>query len=368
MSPGQLRNQILMAVRRDVGLRLDELCEITGAPMAEVRSTCWALTNTGALDYCRGGYFRASSTEESAPDGDGFVIPAGLRAAMLVPRQGPRHRQPARVTPGAFRARGMPVPEHPAQMNVYQLTGRQGLPWSPGVDVHIGRRGGELLGGNAFLCVDCDTTLAVDGSVWLDGFRWLMDAATTAGEILDLTACLTVRTPGDRDRGHAPGWHLWWRADPDRPVRFGPLRRCPVVEIKNRCTAPGSPGYQVCHVPAELPALPRWLAEIAGPPRVRAATSPVAGAVPAESAQKRLRGILGCLLAAERGGRNQLLFWSALRAGELVAAGALDPGAAEKCLHAAAADIGLVSEDGDQAVMATIRSGFERAGVAHAAH
>src|SRR5690349_9257316 len=67
-------------------------------------------------------------------------------------------------TPGAFRAAGLPVPGHPAQRNVYQLTGRQGLPWSPGIDAHIRRRGGELLGHGRLILVDIDIPAAVDGA------------------------------------------------------------------------------------------------------------------------------------------------------------------------------------------------------------
>jgi len=75
-----------------------------------------------------------------------FVVPAVLREAMFVPGQVAGRPGPARVTASAFRAAGLPVPGHPAQRNIYQLTGRQGLPWTPGLDAHIGRRGGELLG------------------------------------------------------------------------------------------------------------------------------------------------------------------------------------------------------------------------------
>jgi hypothetical protein len=296
-----------------------------------------------------------------------YVVPPALRSAMFVPRQAPGRREPARVTAGAFRARGLAVPEHPAQQNIYQLTGRQGVPWSPGIDAHIARRGAELLGGSEFICVDCDTTLAVDGSVWIDGFRWLADAAVAAGQFLDITACVAVRTPGNPGRDHGPGWHLWWRRDPGNPVRLGPLRRCPAVEIKVRCTAPGSPGYRVRCAPAKLPVLPRSLADLAGRPPVPAEI-PAKGAPSAASAWRRLHGLLGCLLAAERGERNRTLYWAARRAGELVAAGGLQAGAVEQALRAAAGDIGLTSEPGgDRAVGATIRSGFERAGVAYAA-
>jgi hypothetical protein len=372
MSATRLRNQILMAVRRDAGLRLAELCEITGAPLADVRSACWAMCNTGTLDYCQGGYFRAASTETDAAQedvsADGYAVPAALRNARFVPRQAPGRREPARVTAGAFRARGLPVPEYPAQQNVYQLTGRQGLAWTPGIDAHAARRGAELLGGEDFLCVDCDTTLAVDGSVWLSGMRWLADAATAAGELLDMSACVAVQTPGDRDRGHAPGWHLWFRRDPAYPVRLGPLRRCPAVEIKGRATAPGSPRYRVCSAPGELPLLPRWLADIAGPPPVPAAPRAGSGTGGA-AAWHRLHGVVNCVLAADRGERNRTLYWGASRAGELVAAGVFEASAVERALCAAAGDIGLLAEDGERAVLATIRSGFQRAGVmAHAGH
>ena len=74
-----------------------------------------------------------------------YVVPAVLRGAMFVPRQAAGRREPARVAPAAFIAAGLPVPGHRAQRNVYQLTRRRGLPWTPGLDGHIRRRGGELL-------------------------------------------------------------------------------------------------------------------------------------------------------------------------------------------------------------------------------
>jgi hypothetical protein len=200
---------------------------------------------------------------------DEFVVPPALRGARFVPRQAPGRREPLQVTASAFRARGMEVPEDRARWNVYQLTERHGFQWSPQVDYHVRRRGAELLGDNEFLCVDADQHLAVDGTVWLDGLRWLTDAGITAGELLDITLFVAVRTPGNPDRRHGPGWHLWCRSDPDYPVRTGPLRRCAAVEIKSRCTAPGSPQYEVRHAPGELPVIPRWIAELAGQPRPR---------------------------------------------------------------------------------------------------
>ena len=170
------------------------------------------------------------------------VVPAVLRGAMFVPWQAAGRREPARVTPGAFKAAGLPVPEHPAQRNVYQLTRRQGLPWTPGLDAHIRRRGGELLGHGQLILVDIDTPAAVDGAPMADALRWLSDRAVEAGGLLDLSATLAVRTPGHPDSGHLPGWHLWYRADPACPVHMGPLARCHAVELLPVAPARGRPG------------------------------------------------------------------------------------------------------------------------------
>ena len=171
-----------------------------------------------------------------------YVVPAVLRGAMFVPRQAPGRREPARVTPGAFKAAGLPVPGHPAQRNVYQLTRRQGLPWTPGLDGRIRRRGGELLGHGQLILVDIDTPAAADGTPMLDALRWLSDAAVEAGGLLDLSATVSVRTPGHPDRGHLPGWHLWYRADPGGPVRMGPLGAATPSNCGPAAPARGRPG------------------------------------------------------------------------------------------------------------------------------
>ncbi len=290
-------------------------------------------------------------------------MPAVLRGARFVPRQAPGRREPARVSPGAFKAAGLPVPEHPAQRNVYQLTGRQGLPWTPGLDAHIRRRGGELLAHGELVLVDIDTPAAVDGTPMVNALRWLSDQAVRAGETLDLSATLSVRTPGHPGSGHLPGWHLWYRADPACPVHMGPLARCHAVELRARGTCPGSPGYVVWSEPDRLPVLPPWIAGLAGPPP-EPVTSTGTGHSGANSGA-RLHGIIGRLLAARRGERNRLLFWASLRVGELVADGDLDAGTAGQALTDAADRLGLVREDGQRAVAATIRSGFQRVGAAY---
>lgn len=292
-----------------------------------------------------------------------YVVPAVLRGARFVPGQAAGRREPARVTAGAFWAAGLPVPAHPAQRNVYQLTGRRGLPWTPRLDAHIRRRGGELLGGGELIVVDIDTPAAVDGTPAINAVRWLADRAVEAGGMLDLSATVSVRTPGHPDRGHLPGWHLWYRTDPCRPVHMGPLARCPAVELRWRGTCPGSPGYVVFPGPGQLAVLPEWMAGLAGPPPMPAAGTGTGHG--GAGGQARLHGIIGRLLAARRGERNRLLFWASLRTGELVADGDLDAAAAGRALTEAAAQMGLVREDGQRAVAATIRSGFERMGVAY---
>jgi len=292
-----------------------------------------------------------------------YMVPRALRGAMVVPWQEPGRREPARVTAGAFRAAGLPVPEHPGQRNIYQLTRRHGLPWSPGLDVQIRRRGGELLGHGNLILVDIDTPAAVDGRPLVDAVRWLADRAVEGGGLLDLSGTVSVRTPGHGASGHLPGWHLWYRADPACPVNLGPLDRCHAIELRGRGTCPGSPGYQVCARPDDLPVLPRWIARLAGPP-----PAPVTAAITGRGgahARARLHGIIGRLLAARRGERNRLLFWASLRAGELVADGDLDAHTAALTLTGAATQIGLAGEDGPRAVAATIRSGFRRTGAAY---
>jgi len=291
-----------------------------------------------------------------------YVVPTVLRGATFVPWQAPGRRQPARVTAGGLAAGGLPVPEHPAQRNIYQLTRRQGLPWSPGLDAQIRRRGGELLGHGNLVLVDIDCPAAVDGGPLVDALRWLADRAVEDGGLLDLLATVSVRTPGHSSSGHLPGWHLWYRANPARPVHLGPLGRCPAIELRRRGTCPGSPGYLVYANPDELPFLPRWLTGLAGPPPAPVTVTVTGGG--GLYAQARLKGIIGRLQAARRGERNRLLFWASLRAGELVADGDLDARTAAEVLTDAASRIGLVGDDGPRAVAATIRSGLNRAGAA----
>lgn len=272
-------------------------------------------------------------------------------------RESPTSRRPAAVSPGAFRARGLAVPEDPRQWNHYQLTERQGAPWSPGIDRWIAAQGGELLTADLILA-DVDIRRAVDGSALLDSFRWLADRATEVGEVLDIATALTVRTPGHPENGHLPGWHLWYRLDSEHPVRTGPLERCRDIELKRRGTCPGSPGYEIRHIPDEIPVLPQWLAALAGKPRIiQARAGRTFGQV-----SGRLEGIIDSLLEAGPGDhRRNLLFWAARRCREMIAAGELDTGVATSSLYVAAEDNGLVAKRGEADVRRTIADGLRGA-------
>jgi hypothetical protein len=284
-------------------------------------------------------------TSQPAGTQQQYAVPALLRDSGFVPRQ-PGTRRPAPVLPAAFTRRGRPVPAERGQWNCYQLTERQGYPWSPELDAYVSRCGAELLGRGRTACLDVDNPLAVDGTPMVNALKWLTDQAAKVGEILDVTACLSVRTPGHRDRGHGEGWHFWYRIDPDRPVRFGALDQLKIrdrdgnevkpIEIKSRATCPGSPGYVVHAAPEELSLLPGWLAELIGPPRERQPSAAGGGPV-----RVRLEGIVTRLLDAANGERNHLLFWAAARCGEMVSGGQLDAATARKVLADAAAEIGL---------------------------
>lgn len=291
-------------------------------------------------------------------NGQEFVVPEVLMPARFVPRQEPGRREPARVTAGAFRKFGLPVPENPAQLNSYQLSRRQGFDWSPSIDTHVRRRGAELLGCGRFACLDLDTALAVDGSIWQDGMRRLADFAAEAGDVLDLSGCVVVRTPGNGS--HGEGWHVWYRANDAYAVRFGALDRCPLVEIKPRATCPGSPGYTIKSVPdGELAVLPGWICALA-PPRPPSAVSTRSGS--GAPVWRRLEGIVDFLLGLHEGDqRNHWLFWASARCAEMVAAGELEVAQAERILMRAAESNGHTSKHGVPATLATIRSGLRTA-------
>ena len=160
---------------------------------------------------------------------------------MLVPWQAPGRREPARVTPGAFTAAGLPVPEHRSQRNIYQLTRRQGLAWTPGLDAHIRRRGGELLGHGHLILVDIDSPAAVDGRPLVNALRWLADRAVKAGGLLDLSATVRCAPPATPQAGTWPGGTCG--TGPTRAI-LCTWDRWPAATPSNYAPAAPAPGHR----------------------------------------------------------------------------------------------------------------------------
>jgi hypothetical protein len=193
----------------------------------------------------------------------GYVVPELLRGCRFIPRY---------ANSRAY----LSTPDGSA----YKVGKAQGWwPWSAEVDEWVAASGAEMtsIGDDRWLCVDCDTTLIPGGVVGLHGFKRLLDFATQAGEVISpLSDWLAVATPGHAGGRNpkGPGWHFWFPW-PEGGVKLGALARCPNIEIKAFCTAPGSPGYEVRNVPPGRPRFPAWLLELAGRPDGKA---PRAGA------------------------------------------------------------------------------------------
>jgi hypothetical protein len=115
-----------------------------------------------------------------------------------------------------------------------------------------------------------------------------------------------------------------------------------------------------------LPEAPQWLLDLAAPPPSPKPQRPPMALFRA-STGRRVRYVASAVerealavAAAPRGQRNPRLFLAAARLGELVRADLLPRAVVEAALEAAAADCGLIHDDGVRAVAATIRSGLTR--------
>jgi hypothetical protein len=194
----------------------------------------------------------------------GYVVPAVLRGARFVPWQAPGRREPARVSAGAFQAAGLPVPEHPGQRNIDQLTGRQGLAWTPGLDARSPAT--RAVGHGYLILVDIDVPAAADGSPLVNGAlagRPRGGGRGTAGPVGH-----RVRAhPGHPASGHLPRWHLWYPADPARPVHWARWAAAP-----SHPEAP-APDHQYLVRSPPMSCWPAWLNGWPGRPRTATATS-----------------------------------------------------------------------------------------------
>ncbi len=77
---------------------------------------------------------------------------------------------------------------------------------------------------------------------------------------------------------------------------------------------------------------------------------------------RRLRALARVVAAAAEGQRNALTFWGACRAGELVAAGALDEATGAAAIEEAARAAGLPGDEARRTTRNGLRRGLEGAG------
>lgn len=182
--------------------------------------------------------------------------------------------------------------------------------------------------------------------------RALAEYAAEIGEAVPETFTVTT----------GRGAHWYFRQPDDAPLGNGRGRlRGRSIDVRGAggfVVGPGSvheSGTVYAPVDARVPvaSLPDWLLR-----ELRWRAEPGHGEhVVQGSTFGRLRGAVAALLGAQEGERNNLLFWSACRAAEMVAAGELGEQVAADVLTEAALKIGL----GPGETHATIASGLRRA-------
>ncbi len=215
---------------------------------------------------------------------------------------------------------------------------------------------GVACGPSRLVVLDLDThgTLPEDWRLpgIRDGKDVLAQICEWAGQ--DWPATHTVATPSG-------GWHLYFRAPDDVEIRNSASLIGPMVDVRARggyvigqCSIIGGRAYEA--VDADDPApLPPWIASLltrrpsAGRPRSSHGT-----------ASGRLRGLVAMVRDAQPGDRNGPLYWASCRAAEMIAAGEVEPDAAEEHLVAAALEAGL--RGGEREARRTFASGQRTAG------
>lgn len=220
--------------------------------------------------------------------------------------------------------------------------------WRPGWNVGVGCKASGLL------VVDLDRHHDdADGiATW---------QALTGGTWPETVA---VRTPR--------GVHLYFWAPSDRALGNTSGRLGPGIDTRGPGDGRTDGGYVVGPgsvvdgrayvVVADLPIapLPGWIAGLLDKPRWSGQARPV-GPLPAvrdRYVSRAVQGEVQRVMDAKPGERNDSLNRSAFALGTIVGAGVLDEADAVTALRAAADAVGLVSDDGDRQVDATIRSGL----------
>jgi hypothetical protein len=184
-----------------------------------------------------------------------------------------------------------------------------------------------------------------------DGADVLAELAARAGQPWPVT--YTVLTPSG-------GTHLYFRAPGDREIRNSASKLGPMVDVRavggyvvGAGSAIGGRVYEAVDQAAPVP-LPGWLADLAAP---RQHTRPPDHGRPPGRVYGRLRGVVEAVLSSEPGTRNGRLYWAACRAAEMVAAGQVDLGTAERVLVDAALEAGL--RGGEAEARRTVASGMK---------
>ncbi len=175
----------------------------------------------------------------------------------------------------------------------------------------------------------------------------------------------TVTTPSG-------GAHLYYRAPDGRKIGNSPLG--PMIDVRGGGDSHGGyvlgPGsvrdgrpYRVADGQDPRP-LPGWIADLLDPPAGtgRRSETPALPEMESSRTYNRLRALVQTVLDSTPGDRNGPLFWSACRAGEMVAAGEIERDVAERVLRDAALAAGL--RGGEREALRTISSGLNRRAVA----
>ena len=111
--------------------------------------------------------------------------------------------------------------------------------------------------------------------------------------------------------------------------------------------------------------LPEWLREMIAPPppspRPRRQRRLADGEV-TDAGSRRWIGVLDELEATKPGRRHAVLYWASRIGGAMIDAGLVSSSVVEASLLCAADGLGLIAEDGERNVVATIRQGVEKGG------
>ena len=232
------------------------------------------------------------------------------------------------------------------------------------------------IGKSGLLAIDCDRPKR-EGEA--DGIAWFSNFA--AGHQFDIDAVpgtITLhggrhfffRQPGGSALGNGRG------GLPPKPECGVDVRGAGGYVVAPGASLPDGRGYQAVGSLADAPECPPWLEALltASPSASLGASPPVPDHSPpvphsrshgddariTAYVEAGVKGELDKLRSMREGGRNNALNDAALKLGRMVASGWISEADVYSWLEAAAADIGLVRDDGIKQVRATIRSGLGR--------